>query len=215
MRFLVIDDNDDTARMIALLLERRFQAQIDVAPSCERAREALEGNKYDLITLDYQLPDCIGLDMLDEITSAEDHAPVVMITGHGDEELAYLSFRMGASGYAAKDRKLSVSLPEAVEWALADAALKKSRGGDKPDLRLDGLLESIHAAAIDLRIELDGMNVALSELSKLGSDCGPDTADKLERIRLDVEQNLQGSFRLVSKLDALVHPLAAESAKRP
>src|SRR5450830_1578758 len=127
MRFLVIDDNKDTARMIAMLLERRFEADIDIEPTCADARAALENNSYDVITLDYQLPDCSGLDMLDEITAADEHPPVVMITGHGDEELAYLSFRMGASGYAAKDRKLSVSLPEAVEWALADAALKKSR----------------------------------------------------------------------------------------
>jgi len=214
MRILVIDDNKDTARMIAMLLERRFGADIDVEPTCADARTALGKNSYDVITLDYQLPDCSGLDMLDEITAADDHPPVVMITGHGDEELAYLSFRMGASGYAAKDRKLSVSLPEAVEWALADAALKKSRSSTKPDLRLEGLLESIHAAAIDLRIELDGLRTVSDELSKLGSDCGPETAERLERIRADVVLNLQGSYRLVSKLDALVHPIAAEGIKK-
>jgi len=136
---------------------------------------------------------------------------VVMITGHGDEELAYLTFRMGASGYAAKDRKLSVALPEAVEWALADAAQKKSRGGEKRDHRLEGLFESIHAASIDLRLELDSLKTASEQLGKLGSDCGPDTADTLERIRADIEQNLQASYRLVSKIDALVHPVAAES----
>lgn len=213
MRFLVIDDNKDTARMIAMLLERRFEADIDIEPTCADARAALENNSYDVITLDYQLPDCSGLDMLDEITSADEHPPVVMITGHGDEELAYLTFRMGASGYAAKDRKLSVSLPEAVEWALADAALKKSRGGDKSDQRLEGLFESIHAASIDLRLELDALKTASDELSKPGSDCGPDTADRLERVRADIEQNLQASYRLVSKLDALVHPVATEGAR--
>jgi len=214
MRILVIDDNRDTARMIAMLLERRFSANIDIQPSCADARVALANNSYDVITLDYQLPDCSGLDMLDEITAADGHPPVVMITGHGDEELAYLSFRMGASGYAAKDRKLSVSLPEAVEWALADAALKKSRSNTGPDLRLEGLLESIHAAAIHLRIELDGLRTAGEKLSRLGSDCGPETAERLERIRADVVLNLQSAYRLVSKLDALVHPVAAEGVKR-
>ena len=214
MRILVIDDNKDTARMIAMLLERRFSASIDIQPTCADARAALASNSYDVITLDYQLPDCSGLDMLDEITAADEHPPVVMITGHGDEELAYLSFRMGASGYAAKDRKLSVSLPEAVEWALADAALKKSRSSTRPDLRLEGLLESIHAAAIDLRIELDGLRTAGEKLSRLGSDCGPETAERLERIRADVVLNLQRSYRLVSKLDALVHPVAAQEVKQ-
>jgi CheY-like chemotaxis protein len=40
MRFLVVDDNEDTARMIAVLLERRFEASIDVASSCAEARAA-------------------------------------------------------------------------------------------------------------------------------------------------------------------------------
>ena len=65
MRILVIDDNRDTARMIAMLLERRFSANIDIQPSCADARVALANNSYDVITLDYQLPDCSGLDMLD------------------------------------------------------------------------------------------------------------------------------------------------------
>ncbi|MHB8894668.1 MAG: response regulator, partial [Candidatus Geothermincolia bacterium] len=95
LRFLVVDDSDDTARMIAVLLERRFGATIDTVSTCAAAREALADATYDVVTLDYQLPDCSGLDLLDEITAIEHHPPVVMITGHGDEELAYLSFRMG------------------------------------------------------------------------------------------------------------------------
>jgi FixJ family two-component response regulator len=71
--------------------------------------------------------------MLVEITAIEHHPPVIMITGHGDEELEYLSFRMGVSGYAAKDRTLSVMLPDAVEWAMADARLKSGRVDGEED----------------------------------------------------------------------------------
>ncbi len=126
MRVLVVEDNPDTGFMIKSLLMKKYQAEVDIAGDCSEARRRLGSYAYDIITLDYQLPDCDGLEMLDEITGVEGHPPVVMITGHGDEELAYLSFRMGASGYAAKDRNLSAMLSEAVEWALADAAEKRA-----------------------------------------------------------------------------------------
>jgi DNA-binding NtrC family response regulator len=126
MKVLVIEDSPDTGFLIKTMLMKKYEAEVDIAPDCETARTYLGSGPYDLVTLDYHLPDCDGLEMLDEITSVEGHPPVVMITGQGDEELAYLSFRMGASGYAAKDKHLSVMLAEAVEWALADAAEKNA-----------------------------------------------------------------------------------------
>jgi len=126
MKVLVIEDSPDTGFLIKTLLMKKYSAEVDIAENCSAARGFLGSGPYDLVTLDYHLPDCDGLEMLDEIASVEGHPPVVMITGQGDEELAYLSFRMGASGYAAKDRHLSVMLAEAVEWALADAAEKNS-----------------------------------------------------------------------------------------
>ena len=123
---LVIEDDIDTARLIRSMLERKLSARVDVANDCASARLALAACTYDVVTLDYQLPDCDGLDMLDEITAQPDHPPVVMITGRGDEELANLSFRMGASGYAVKEKNLSVMLIQAIEWALADTATKRT-----------------------------------------------------------------------------------------
>lgn len=215
MRFLVVDDNADTARMIAVLLERRFEASIDVASSCAEARAAIEKHAYDCITLDYQLPDCTGLDMLDEISAKENHPPVVVITGHGDEELAYLSFRMGASGYASKDRKLSVVLPDAVEWALADAALKRQQDGREAHQRLEGLIEATNSASRDLRLELEAIASAEEKLCKSIEARDPDTAARATRALASIEKSVLRSTALIEKLDSLVRPPANNEKSSP
>lgn len=206
MRFLVVDDNADTARMIAVLLGRHFGASVEVASSCAEARVELERHAFDCVTLDYQLPDCTGLDMLDEISAQPDHPPVVMITGHGDEELAYLSFRMGASGYAAKDRKLSVVLPDAVEWALADAELKRDRAAGESDQRLEGLIGSTHAASRDLRLELDAIRSAQQKMDGAVREGDPEALAKAQRAVASTEKNIVRLYALIEKLDSLVAP---------
>jgi DNA-binding NtrC family response regulator len=207
MRFLIVDDNSDTAHMIALLLKRHFEAVVDVARSGAEARAALEVHSYDCVTLDYQLPDCTGLDMLDEISARTDHPPVVMITGHGDEELAYLAFRMGASGYAAKDRKLSVVLPDAIEWALADATLKREATGDE-DRRLEGLVEATHSTSRDLRLELDAIASARQKLEKAVKSQDPEAFARAARAASSIQKNITRSYSLIEKLDGLVSPQA-------
>jgi two-component system sensor histidine kinase/response regulator len=179
---------------------------VTVAPSLAEGRTALKSGPRDVVTLDYQLPDGTGLDMLDEITSEPGHPPVVMITGHGDEELAYLSFRMGASGYAAKDRKLSVALPEAIEWAMADAALKRGSGAEQEDRRLAGLLESTHAVSTDLRLELDAIRAACRRLDTAQHGLSDESAVKLRKSQAAVEKSLRRCYTLVEKLASLVHP---------
>jgi DNA-binding NtrC family response regulator len=169
IRALVVEDNRDMALMMKSLLERRFGASVELAATCSDAREELRLDGFDIVTLDYQLPDGSGLDMLDEITAREGHPPVVMITGRGDEELAYLSLRMGASGYAAKDSKLSVMLVEAVEWALADDSLKRVEDSlrkkehlvfltSKTMARdLNEILEELRSACDDLKTSMRGL----------------------------------------------------------
>jgi len=204
IHILVIEDNKDTARMLAVLLERRFSATVDLAASCAEAREMLARSTYDAVTLDYQLPDGSGLDMLDEIASVDGHPPVIMITGHGDEELAYLSFRMGASGYAAKDRKLSVVLPDAIEWAMADARLKKEHGQAVADMRLEGLIEATHSMSRDIRIELDGISQASQKLEVIARRQG--NAADLAKAVSAIENSLSHSYSLMDKIDELVEP---------
>ncbi len=125
IRALIIEDDFEMAGLVKGLLRRRFSIESQIAGDCSSARRLLRSSDFDLITLDYRLPDGAGLDLLDEITTSIEHPPVIMVTGHGDEETAARSFRSRASGYVVKDARLPDMLSGAVEKALSEIALKK------------------------------------------------------------------------------------------
>jgi PAS domain S-box-containing protein len=127
MRILVVEDEKDTAAVVRMLLEQELEAAVDIAPDCALARELLSSNTYDLITMDYQLPDGDGLSLLEEIVARETAPPVVMVTGQGDEKTAVSAFKLGASGYVVKDARMSTLLVEEARSALARAGLEFER----------------------------------------------------------------------------------------
>lgn len=124
IRILLVDDDHDAASNLARLLAKKFDASVQTAGDVSIAREKLAQDAFDVIILDYQLPDGNGLDLLEEIAGAEDHPPVIMATGQGDESIASEAFRLKASGYVVKDRQLPAMLSEAVSAALNEAALR-------------------------------------------------------------------------------------------
>ena len=126
IRALVIEDDHEMANLLKRIIANRFSIEVEVAYDCATARRKLLEDGFDIVTMDYRLPDGAGLDLLDEITEGgRDHPPVIMVTGHGDEETAARSFRSRASGYVVKDAKLPEMLVDAVEKALAEISLKR------------------------------------------------------------------------------------------
>jgi len=126
IRALVIEDDQEMATLLKRIIASKFSIEVEVAFDCTTARRKMDEREYDLITLDYRLPDGAGLDLLDEITGdGKPHPPVIMVTGHGDEDTAARSFRSRASGYVVKDAKLPELLIEAVKKALAEISLKR------------------------------------------------------------------------------------------
>lgn len=124
MRILTVEDEEGTARLVSRLLKSKMGATVDIAADCAAARERLSSTSYDLITLDHQLPDGDGLSLLEEIAGSAGAPPVVMVTGHGDEETAVNAFKLGASGYVVKGARMSTLLVEEARSAIARARLK-------------------------------------------------------------------------------------------
>lgn len=118
-RILVVEDERGTAQIIKKLLERKMSAEVVTAGDCSSARAALSNGDFDLATLDYQLPDGDGLELLEEMSAKEGGPAAVMVTGHGDEQVAATAFNLGAAGYVVKDKRMGTMLVETAERALA------------------------------------------------------------------------------------------------
>jgi two-component system chemotaxis response regulator CheY len=137
MRFLVVDDDFETRRLVQKLL--RPYGDVDVAMDGEEGVEAFsrslkEGEPYSLITMDILMPNIDGQQALREIRQIEkerdvppaQQARIIMISGLDDSKELHDAFFLGeATSYIVKPinhkvllqeiEKLGVSLGAAVK----------------------------------------------------------------------------------------------------
>jgi CheY-like chemotaxis protein len=106
---LVIEDDREDARLIEDLFgeSRRSKFSIDIAYTAAQGKEKLQGHKYDVVLLDYMLPDQDGLAFLQEL-NPDNLPPVILVTNH--RNLQNKAIQMGASGYLEKGEITSYGL---------------------------------------------------------------------------------------------------------
>ena len=99
-RILVVDDQPQIRRVlkVALSAEGYFVAD---ARTAEEAMEALRGDRFDLVLLDYNLPGINGLQACREIRATSDVA-IVMLTVRDAEQDKVAALDAGADDYITK-----------------------------------------------------------------------------------------------------------------
>ncbi|MFH1149296.1 MAG: PAS domain S-box protein [Actinomycetota bacterium] len=141
---LIVEDEADSARLIEMLLKMKLGAATEIASDAADARHRLASAHFDAVTLDYQLPDVDGLSLLEEIQAMESPPPVVLVTAHGDEDVAARSLELGASGYVVKDQRLSslliATMRRVLEIAQARLELRESEERSREYLDLVGAI---------------------------------------------------------------------------
>ena len=86
---LLVEDNDDHAMLArSALLRSDHGFEVDRSSSAEECLVMLGKKTYDAIALDYSMPKRNGIETLRDIMGMQYDAPVIMMTGYGDEELA-------------------------------------------------------------------------------------------------------------------------------
>ena len=119
LRILVCDDDPADRKLVRTFLQRMNDREIVFleAGNTEEIQSILGKHRIDLVLMDIQMPGKSGLQWLEEIV-ANGIAPVVMLTGSGDEEVAVRSIQDGAVGYLPKSRLSSNKLTETIDSAL-------------------------------------------------------------------------------------------------
>ena len=99
-RLLVIEDEEDTAELIRLILSQRFD--IDIAYDGEAGLKLWLERCHDLVLLDIMLPKLDGPKVLDGILEQQPNQPVVIMTAHGTAEQAEALLIRGAADFIPK-----------------------------------------------------------------------------------------------------------------
>jgi DNA-binding NtrC family response regulator len=100
---LIVDDDPALLQALPETLRLRMRGiTVDTADSAASALERISEREYDAIVTDIKMPGMDGLTLLAEILARRPDTPILMITAHGEYELALRSLRGGAYDYIQK-----------------------------------------------------------------------------------------------------------------
>jgi DNA-binding NtrC family response regulator len=123
IRVLVVEDEG----LIRWSLRQKFEERgyrVTEAETGKAAVEALEGNLFDLVMLDYKLPDMTGLDVLRQLTTENHDSVAIMMTAYSTVESAVEAIKLGAFDYIAKPFQID-ELLFTVDKALETTQLRR------------------------------------------------------------------------------------------
>lgn len=116
---LLVEDDESHTELIRRAFEPRTGLMdLTVLSSLRQAREYLAESTPDLALIDLLLPDGKGIELLPD--EAEPRYPIVIMTSHGDEEVAVEAMKLGALNYVVKSGETLANMPQIVEGALRE-----------------------------------------------------------------------------------------------
>jgi len=101
-KILVVDDEEDVRTFLAKALAEIGGFSVEVAETAGEALRKIQNAMFDLILVDFKLPDMDGLRLITEIVKAKPNTLTVLLTGHGSIDSAVEAMKRGASDYLTK-----------------------------------------------------------------------------------------------------------------
>ena len=145
---LVADDDNRVLSTFARNLKMIGYSVITAGDGIE-ALQIYDRRRPDVVLADVRMPDIDGFEVLKAIRDRDAEAEVILVTGHGDMDVAIEALRSGASDF----------IPKPVEAATLEAALR--RAGDR--LRLKRELRTAQAELTQYAADLKTRNQELYE----------------------------------------------------
>jgi PAS domain S-box-containing protein len=128
---LIVDDDEALLEALPEALRLRMNGiAIDTAQTAPEAIELIRAVDYDAIVSDVKLPGMDGLALLGEVKELRPGTPTLLITGHGEHDLAVQALRGGAYDFVQKpiDRDYFVaSLERAIRVRRLDRQVAAQR----------------------------------------------------------------------------------------
>ncbi|MBP7516934.1 MAG: sigma-54-dependent Fis family transcriptional regulator [Desulfobulbus sp.] len=140
---LVVDDEESIRR----LLQKELAApgrEIHVAADGSEAMAQLRSHWFDVVIMDLWLPDVNDLSLLIRTRESIPNVEVIMITGHGDVDIAVEAMKLGAYDFIRKPfnlDRLDLMVEKAHQRAALareNAMLRRTAGGESRGVRFIG-----------------------------------------------------------------------------
>lgn len=166
LRILLVEDDADDYLLTSELLREipGSKVVVDWARDTESGLAAIGRCEHDAVLLDYRLGKGDGLALLREALQRGCAAPVILLTGQGDRDLALQALEAGAADYLVKGDIDSLTLERVIRYALQQrrhstelerkvtertAALEKANSAlRESEKQIRGLLDTAESARL-------------------------------------------------------------------
>ncbi|MCY2932022.1 MAG: diguanylate cyclase [Planctomycetota bacterium] len=171
-RVLVVEDDPDHRQLIQDMIVTHYGQAVSrlvVAVGTGADCLAQDLGAFDVVLLDYNLPDTTGSHLLPEILARAD-VPVIFVTGENDSATAAQAIRQGAQDYMVKLGDYLFAIPVIIEKSIRQHQVRKDN---------QRLQQELHAMLSELRVKNIQLEESLTKLEKMaGTDPLTDLANR-------------------------------------
>ncbi|SDP60150.1 sigma-54-dependent transcriptional regulator [Desulforhopalus singaporensis] len=135
MKILIVDDEPLVLSSIKLLLRRRGLPKVTICDNGIEAVEKIKNNDFDIVLLDYLMPELDGLQVLEKVKPFCPNTEFIILTAVDDVATAVKAIRLGSFDYLVKpidNERLLLTMERAYEHLGLLAGLAGSGGTGKP-----------------------------------------------------------------------------------
>lgn len=193
---MLIEDNINHAKLLMRFFQNRRGYNISHYSDPEEALSIITqsiDHVFDIILLDYSLGSINGIEFLKKLNNSDiiKKPPVIMITGHGDENIAVEAMKLGAMDYVVKTRDWLKSLPTKIGKSLVYQEL----GAEVEELR--ALSQAVFDNSFDSILVTDYVGIIQHLNPSLLTMTGHSQDDLISKMHL---KDLFTSFELAKQI---------------
>lgn len=199
IKILLIEDDPNIAGLIKYYLNsyRNYSFSVDWTETAEKGIEKLSiPNNYNLILLDYYLPEINGLEALKIIKSRNINIPVIMLSSAKEKEIMSEVLKLGAIDYYMKEDIIGPLLPVIIANTIERENLKRQIEKDKGEQsqKIEAIQEIVITVSHEVNNPLAAIKLAANILLK--KDLPPDIRTYIKIIKENTDRIEQTILKL-------------------
>ncbi len=171
-KILVIDDDATLGLMLKSFLTKQNYT-VQTASSAKQGYKCYKDNTFDLVLIDYRLPDQTGLEFLQTLREEGATTPVVLMTSYTDIRTAVKAIKMGAFEYVAKPLnpdELLLIIRKALQQSDVTAAPQQEQNKGRADFLIGVSEEAVRVHEYIMLVAPTNMSVIVEGESGTGKE---------------------------------------------
>jgi len=173
-KILIVDDEEVIRETLKDILKNE-NYDLEEAKEGQEALNLVKNNKFDCVLLDIKMPKMDGIEVLEKALEINPDVPIIMITGHGNEETAFEAAKKGAYDFINKPpdlNRLLLTIRNALDKSdlISETKVLKKQVSKTRDIignspAIDSINQTIEKVApTDARVLIMGANGTGKEL---------------------------------------------------